>query len=122
MHRPAGRPYGWCLHEKLHSAGIGVAGAVGALTACEGTDGPLSGRSSIAIRKAIPKVSTKPQVRNTKRKAYASSGAEAVRASISIDIPATPPSPPSTIAPSRATTSAEKSDRKKLAAPVAIPI
>ena len=59
---------------------------------------------------------------NTKRNAVASSGAEAVRASISIDMPVTPPSPPSTIAPSTATTSAENSERKKLAAPVATPI
>src|SRR5262249_57824699 len=105
-----------------YSAGIGVAGAVGALAACEGTDGPLSGRSSIAIRKAMPNESTSAQARNTKRNAYASSGAEAVRANISTDMPGTPPRPPSTIAPSTATTSAENSERKKLAAPVATPI
>ena len=37
-------------------------------------------------------------------------------------MPVTPPRPPSTIAPSTATTSAENSARKKLAAPVAMPI
>jgi hypothetical protein len=53
----------------VYSAGIGVAGAVGELATCDGTDGPLSGRSSIAIRNAMPNESTRAQARNTKRKA-----------------------------------------------------
>ncbi len=52
-----------------YSAGIGVAGAVGVVTACDGVDGPLSGRSSSEIRNAIPNDITSAQVRNTKRNA-----------------------------------------------------
>src|SRR5665213_3925769 len=103
-------------------AGIGVAGALGAVAPPEGGFGPRSGRSSIAIRNDSPKASTRPQARNTNRNAKLSSCADALRASISTDMPATPPSPPSTMAPRIATTSEENSARKKLAAPVAIPI
>jgi len=52
-----------------YSAGIGVAGAVGVVAACDGADGPLSGRSSIEIRNAMPNERTSTQARNTKRKA-----------------------------------------------------
>ena len=55
--------------SRFYSAGIGVAGAVGAVAACEGAEGPLSGRSSIAIRNAMPKERTRAQARNTKRNA-----------------------------------------------------
>jgi 2,4-dienoyl-CoA reductase-like NADH-dependent reductase (Old Yellow Enzyme family) len=61
-----------------YSAGIGVAGPLGASAACVG--GPFSGRCSIAIRNAMPNVSTSAQARNTKRKAKLSSCAEAARA------------------------------------------
>jgi hypothetical protein len=54
---------------QAYSAGIGVAGAVGAVAACEEVDGPRSGRSSIAIRNAMPNESTSAQARNTKRNA-----------------------------------------------------
>jgi len=52
-----------------YSAGIGVAGAVGAVAACDGGDGPFKGRSSIDIKNAIPNDSTRAQARNTNRKA-----------------------------------------------------
>ncbi len=50
-----------------YSAGIGVAGAVGAFAA--GVAGPLSTRSSIAIMNAMLKARTSAQARNTKRNA-----------------------------------------------------
>ncbi len=50
-----------------YSAGIGVAGPVGASAA--GVDGPFSTRSSMAIRNAMPKASTSAQLMNTKRNA-----------------------------------------------------
>jgi len=51
--------------DLVYSAGIGVAGAVGALAASECVDGPRSGRSSIAIKNAIPKDKTSAQAKNT---------------------------------------------------------
>jgi len=50
-----------------YSAGIGVAGPVGASAA--GVEGPFSTRSPIAITNAIPKASTNAQAMNTKRNA-----------------------------------------------------
>src|SRR6476660_8514483 len=52
-----------------YSAGIGVAGAVGAVAAGEGAVGPFSGRSSMEMRNAMPNDSTSAQARNTKRNA-----------------------------------------------------
>ena len=52
---------------RRHSAGIGVAGAVGADAA--GVAGPFSTRSSIEIKNAMPKASTSAQAMNTKRNA-----------------------------------------------------
>jgi len=52
-----------------YSAGIGVAGAVGAVAACDGGVGPFSGFSSIEIKNAMPNDSTSAQARNTNLKA-----------------------------------------------------
>ncbi len=57
------------LRHAYYSAGIGVAGAVGALAAGDWVAGPLSTRSSMAIRNAMPKPSTSAQAMNTKRNA-----------------------------------------------------
>ncbi len=53
-----------------YSAGIGVAGACGAVAAAEGgSPGPLSARSSSAMVKVSAKLSTSAQAMKTKRNA-----------------------------------------------------